>query len=125
MRWKDSRLLFSNLYREGENRVPVKTIQKLWLPLNNVIHSNAIIGEIHKDSTTKVVIQAQTNPLPLRALMHREEFLQERIKYYAEVKNTKVENILMGIKNSKWNTKPGSKSMDHTNGTQPGKQKNT
>lgn len=98
MRWKDNRLLYANLNREGENRVPAKTTQHLWLPFDHVIHANAIIGEVAQDPNTEVVIQRYTDPLDLTDSLgtlstvledwktHMEDFLYKGKDNYLEMK---------------------------------------
>ena len=44
--WNDKRLTFSNPAMNSDNRIPKEIVQKLWSPLQHLIHENAIIGDI-------------------------------------------------------------------------------
>ena len=46
MKWFDQRLNFKNLMINQENLVPLDIAEKLWLPTENIVHENAIIGKI-------------------------------------------------------------------------------
>ena len=60
MMWKDPRLTYLNIMDEGqteggyEKDISVETQDKLWLPLNNIVQTNAVIGEVHEEAITFV-----------------------------------------------------------------------
>ena len=54
--WKDRRLTFANLV-EGQNEVPTKTADLLWLPIRTLIHENAVIGSMEKDSMPQLKVK--------------------------------------------------------------------
>ena len=62
--WKDSRLKFSNLIIGGKNIVQPGTVDGLWIPLDFLIFENSIIGEIKKDNSYEVRVDALDKPLP-------------------------------------------------------------
>ena len=62
--WRDSRLKFANLVRDGKNIVQSSTVDGLWIPLDFVIFENAIIGEIYKDTSYEVQVEASDSSLP-------------------------------------------------------------
>ena len=49
MKWTDGRLIFRNLPNSTKSLVPSRIADQLWLPLDNVVHDNAMIGKIHRD----------------------------------------------------------------------------
>ena len=85
MRWKDSRLTFVNLNKGVQYNIPVKTIERLWLPLDHAIHLNAIIGQVKQDDITDVVVLAQSNPIPLITSRHREDLRYKGSENYLEM----------------------------------------
>ena len=46
IRWHDKRLHFHNPKIDSENRIPTELASQLWSPLQQLIHENAILGEI-------------------------------------------------------------------------------
>ena len=58
IKWYDQRLTFSNPNVHEEDMVPAETAHQLWTPLRNLIHENAIIGEIKYDNNNNVKLQA-------------------------------------------------------------------
>ena len=66
MKWADGRLKFTNLPNRTKSLVPTKTVEQLWLPLDHVIHDNAMIGKIYKDKRHRTLsIEALTSPMPM------------------------------------------------------------
>ena len=66
MKWADGRLKFTNLLNHTKSLVPTKTVEKLWLLLDYMVHDTAIIGKRYsytKDRTLS--IQASTSPMPM------------------------------------------------------------
>ena len=67
MMWKDPRLIYLNIMDEGqteggyEKDISVETQDKLWLPLNNIIQTNAVIGEVHEEAITFVRVIVGAN----------------------------------------------------------------
>ena len=66
LKWHDNRLKFSNPTKNTENMVTAEEAQKIWTPLQDIIHENAIVGNIEYDKATVIKlipIQAeQGNP---------------------------------------------------------------
>ena len=58
MEWYDNRLTFLNPTIDQDNRVPNKVVRQLWIPLNDLTHENAIIGEIKNANRRMVQIHA-------------------------------------------------------------------
>ena len=56
MKWHDQRLTFSNPMINQLNVVPAENVRDLWLPLDDLIHENAIIGEIRLGKFKKVKV---------------------------------------------------------------------
>ena len=46
IQWLDQRLEFHNPIMNQENIIPQGIAQRLWLPIDNIVHENAIIGHI-------------------------------------------------------------------------------
>ena len=65
MGWNDSRLRFANLIDDSHNQVNPATVRKLWVPLDHVTHTNAMVGKIYSDSTKDVEIHALATPIPM------------------------------------------------------------
>ena len=59
MKWHDKRLTFFNPELNKSNVIPHAVFQKLWNPLQETIHDNAVIGEIIHDN--KNILQLQAN----------------------------------------------------------------
>ena len=68
MRWSDSRLTFANLNPRNKNPVPQRIVDQLWLPLENTIQENAIIGKIYPDDVRRVFVIPSTEPISLNPL---------------------------------------------------------
>jgi len=62
MRWYDTRLSFANplILSNKTNMIPEETASQIWLPLEQVIHENAIIGEINIDDRMEVAFLSTT-----------------------------------------------------------------
>ena len=43
--------------------IPLVKQEQLWLPLNKIVHTNAVIGEIDEAPTSYVRVVAQSGPL--------------------------------------------------------------
>ena len=74
MKRHDSRLTFSNPMMNQSNSVLSENYRFLWLPLENVVHQNAIIGELNLDNDIKVDVIAN-NPRTIDAEMAVEDRL--------------------------------------------------
>ena len=72
--WKDSRLIFTNLH-DGKNGIPNEIVKQLWLPVQRIIHENAIIGSMHKDSSIQagVMLSPYTNRIRQDLANHMED----------------------------------------------------
>ena len=58
MWWNDKRLTFSNPSKTEKNFIPHSIKHKLWTPMQNIIHENAVIGEITYDSMDDIKVIA-------------------------------------------------------------------
>lgn len=61
MRWRDSRLEFKDVFPNEKKILDNKTARKLWIPLDYVIHSNAIIGNIYPDDNRQIFVNVMSN----------------------------------------------------------------
>jgi len=77
MKWNDSRLKFANLNMKKKNPVSEEIVERLWLPLDNVIYENAVIGKIHMDNIRRVFVNPEADPLPLSGLEVYEEYVYD------------------------------------------------
>ena len=59
LEWFDKRLMFSNPDTSKGNLISNQKAKALWSPLRDVIHENAIIGEIEYGNTFSVKIHAR------------------------------------------------------------------
>ena len=81
--WRDPRLEFLNIRDGAEGLENVKAISyslwdQLWLPLDNIVHENAVIGQIDEGLTYLHVI-AKSGPLFGDQASHKEgQFLQRK-----------------------------------------------
>ena len=75
MRWNDPRLTFANVVPGKKNPVPDETVGKLWLPMDHVIHDNAVIGRIFRDTVRNTFILPTADPIPLTGFEKFEEHL--------------------------------------------------
>ena len=50
LEWLDMRLTFSNPDWNKHNSIPKETAEQLWSPLRDIVHENAIVGEIKYDN---------------------------------------------------------------------------
>merc|ERR1739844_654878 len=73
MTWSDSRLTFSNLNPTNKNPVPQRIVDQLWLPLENIIQENAIIGKIYPDNIRRVFVIPSTEPMSFDPLQTFED----------------------------------------------------
>ena len=65
IKWKDIRLNFENLSPNEKNLIPEKISNVLWLPCENIIHDNAILGEIVQDRHRVVGVLNLTESMPV------------------------------------------------------------
>ena len=56
MKWYDERLTFRNPSMNQDNILSAETGRQLWLPLDNLIHENAIIGEVKYDNQKEIML---------------------------------------------------------------------
>ena len=71
--WRDRRLTFTNPKVNKTNLIPAETSQKLWNPLLELVHENAVIGEIlyTEDSTVKLHATVPEELDPSKAVENR------------------------------------------------------
>ena len=76
MGWKDSRLMFRNLPPlDGLKLIKPEISNKLWLPHDNLIYDNAIVGELDIAPDMQVSLKTNSTPPPVEIYQHREEFI--------------------------------------------------
>ena len=63
MQWFDQRLDFHNTRVFEETVIPLDIVKKLWLPLDKIIHENAIIGHIEKDEMKVSIFPSQADTM--------------------------------------------------------------
>ena len=85
MSWNDSRLRFANLNPDKKNPVPERIVEQLWLPLDNILHENAVIGKIHEDDIRRVFVVPISEPILLDGYETYEELLYDGAENSIEV----------------------------------------
>ena len=70
LKWKDHKVNFENLQNFKNERgtvkiIPSKEKNEIWIPLPELVHDNAIIGETEVLDFFKLGVQVQNEPLPL------------------------------------------------------------
>ena len=90
MRWRDPRLTYLNIMDEGqisggyEKDISVKKQGDLWLPLDNIVQRNAVIGEVllGKITFVRVIVgDNATAPVPANAVEGNVIFSEEYRRY--------------------------------------------
>jgi hypothetical protein len=79
VQWQDQRLRFYNPTINKSNTIPSGSVDKLWLPMENIMHENAIIGEVRED--------------------FKEVFIIPHLVEIMEVGKTKENRVFKGSKN--------------------------
>ena len=73
MVWQDGRLTYTNLLDNTRNLVDNSIMDQLWIPLDYIVHDNAVTGKIKTESNSRILsVQKLTNPLPANILDHFE-----------------------------------------------------
>ena len=85
MKWNDNRLRFANLNRNKKNPVSEEIVEQLWLPLDNIIHENAVIGKVHPDDIRRIFVLPNTEPMLLEGYEAYEELLYSGAENSMEV----------------------------------------
>ena len=57
MKWRDNRLKFSNPRKNKQNIITLEQARELWTPLQDVIHENAIVGNIEYDKAKVIKLE--------------------------------------------------------------------
>ena len=78
--WNDNRLSYENLDAKGNNLISEEVANKLWLPSDNIIHDNAILGEILKDNHRDVGVNNLTAPEPMTIVNSMENYIYKGSK---------------------------------------------
>ena len=70
LKWRDHKLNYENLQTSKSKRgtiriIPKKDKDKIWVPLPELVHDNAIIGEIEEVDFFMLGIEVQNDPLPM------------------------------------------------------------
>ena len=82
LKWKDHKVNYENLQKFKNERGSVKIIpnkekNKIWIPLPELVHDNAIIGETEVVDFFKLGVQVQNEPLPMDAGLWRETLVYQ------------------------------------------------
>ena len=82
MTWKDPRLIFENLHSDGKKMdsfriITKKEADKVWLPIPDIIHENAILGTVIEDNVSYLKSFAKSSPKPMTLEEHVEALLFE------------------------------------------------
>ena len=76
MFWKDTRLEFKNLPSFGHRKLlKSQTSEKLWLPTENLIFNDEIVGGEYYDKSFKLSISTNSSPSPFDIHLHQEELI--------------------------------------------------
>ena len=75
VKWNDDRLNFENIEPNGKNLLPTEIANKLWLPCENIIHDNAILGKIIEDKHRDVGVTIATTERPVDITKSIENYL--------------------------------------------------
>ena len=65
LKWNDDRLSFENIDPYGKNLLSIEAANKLWLPCENIIHDNAILGQIIEDKNREIGVTPLTQERPV------------------------------------------------------------
>ena len=85
MWWKDDRLLYANIYKDEPNSVSKHKTQHLWLPLQHVVHENAIIGAVDEHGYKSVRVIRSLEPLkPLELQLTKDKHKRSIILRHIE-----------------------------------------
>ena len=71
--------------RNKKNPVSEEIVEKLWLPLDNIIHENAVIGKVHPDDLRRIFVVPNTDPMLLEGYETYEELLYSGVENSMEV----------------------------------------
>ena len=74
MKWKDRRLGYTNLHPYDTYSLSNKIHEKLWLPLDHVLHKHAVVGKVFSGGNKKVTVKGSKNDLHMSLYQPREDF---------------------------------------------------
>ena len=73
MEWTDGRLTYTNLLENTRNRVDSSIVKRLWIPLDYIVHDNAMTGMIRTEELSRVLsVKRLARPLPPSLFDHHE-----------------------------------------------------
>ena len=75
IKWNDDRVNFENIEMNRKNLLPTEMSNKLWLPCENIIHDNAILGTIIEDKHRDVGVTIATTETPVDIQQSIENYL--------------------------------------------------
>ena len=58
--WSDDRLTFINMDTKRKTKVSVESAEHLWLPSENIIHENAVVGEVIENNHRVIRVENLT-----------------------------------------------------------------
>ena len=58
--WSDDRLTFINMDTKRKNKISVESSKLLWLPSENIIHENAVVGEVIENNHRVIRVENLT-----------------------------------------------------------------
>ena len=62
LKWNDVRLSFVNPSFDQDNVISESQSQKLWTPMGNMIHENAIVGDVNYDGNEMKILRSNPEP---------------------------------------------------------------
>ena len=74
MMWKDERLSYKNIHQYPSYSLSETEGKKLWLPLQDLHHKNAIVGKIFSSGKQKIFVEGTQNDLKIYKNQSRENF---------------------------------------------------
>ena len=86
LNWYDDRLKFRKLPRGREKLVKPTVTKDLWIPLNDLVFPNAIIGSFQEDSFLEISNYTNSSPVS-----HWNVFTDDRESYVFKGENTKLQ----------------------------------
>ena len=80
LKWRDHKIYYENLQNfkneKGTFRIiPNEEKDKIWIPLPELVHDNAIIGETEQVEFFKLGVKVQNDPLPMDPNLWKETLI--------------------------------------------------
>ena len=80
LKWRDHKIEYENIQKYKNEKGTIKSIpskekDKIWVPLPELVHDNAIIGETKVVDFFKLGVEVQNDPLPMNSGSPRETLI--------------------------------------------------